>query len=203
MKIQYLLILLYAALLSISKNINALEYQANHDQTYWFYDDENSHSGMHLTRVRSNVAWGESINILTIEEKCDEPLSSIVLHSDILGSMIMKNNIDIKSWEGKEFIFKARVDNSEEFEVKTNIWFGAFNDDGKAIIHLILDAIPDKFIQLHENQVGFNKVLELTIPKSNHYYKYFEVHKRKYRMEGLVPSWIQAHSLCMDNSKNA
>ena len=28
-------------------------------------------------------------------------------------------------------------------------------------------------------------------------------HKRKYRMEGLVPSWIQAHSLCMDNSKNA
>ena len=201
MKIQYILIVLYAALLSISKNINALEYQANHDQTYWFYDDENSHSGRHLTRVRANSAWGETINIFTIENKCNESFVTLVLHSDILKDMLEDEGVAINTWNDQEFIMQAKIDDSELFDLKTFIWFGNFNDEGRAMVHLLVDEIPVEFIRLSEDQKDFNKVMQLTIPKSNKFHKYFELHHRMYRMQGLVPTWIYAYDLCMGNTE--
>ena len=202
MKIQYILIVLYASLLSISKNINALEYQANHDQTYWFYDDENSHSGRHLTRVRANVAWGESINIVSVESKCNDPFATIVLHSDILELMLKEEGKNIADWNDEEFHFEAKIDNSEKFDLKPTVWFVDFNDEGRAMVHLIFYSIPELFIRASKDQKNFNKVMELTIPKSNKFYKYFEMHERMYRMEGLVPAWIYAHDLCVTNSED-
>lgn len=197
MKKEYIFIAIYALLLGITKNLNALEYEATHENTYWFYDENNSTEDRYLGRVRSNIAWGESINLLMNQDDCSDPLATIIIHSDILKEKVAVHGDDINSWEYAKFDFLARVDDQEPFILETAILDTDFNEEGKGIFLLLLTELPEQFYMNTHNPKEFNKFLTLSVAEDNPFKPYLDEHTRMYRMQGMVPVILHMADRCL------
>ena len=193
-------------LLAFTTFSNAIEYDSLHENTYWFYDDESPVQGWHTGAVRSNIVYGDKLRFAISEKTCDQIPAMYLTLSSILISDIKNDNpdFDINSIEGNKITFKAHIDEYEPFIINATINIANEIDSFSSMFFIEFDnGMPKNFLSSKKNDPdAFIEVMMLEIPDDDDNYQYFDIKQMKFRMGGLINTWMQAHQSCLDAGEN-
>ena len=184
-------------LLFFSFSAYAVEYSAVHEDTYWFPEEERTLKGSFYGSVRSNVAWGERLSFFVSKKECDaKPVMMMTLHSKATYQLKNENkNFKLSSLEETFLYFDVQMDNEEPVVLESVIWAGREGRAENDFFIIIIREMPEYFWNPSK------KVMTMTIREDDPNRKYFDVTKRQYRMEGIVPVWMHLHDLCLEATK--
>ena len=197
MEIKFLLLVL------VSFNIFSIEYDAIHESTYWYFDEESSIEGWHVASVRSNLVYGDKLRIAIPEKNCDQiPTLYLTLSSFAIADI--KNadpNFTIESLEGEAISFKAYIGEYDPIILKASISLAEEVNSVYSVFFIEFDnGMPQEFAALKkDDSKEFVEVMELQIIKEDPIIKYFDINEIKFRMGGLVNVWMYANQICFDS----
>jgi len=197
MEIKFLLLVL------VSFNIFSIEYDAIHESTYWYFDEESSIEGWHVASVRSNLVYGDKLRIAIPEKNCDQiPTLYLTLSSFAIADI--KNadpNFTIESLEGEAISFKAYIGEYDPIILKARISLTSEVNSAYSLFFIEFDyGMPREFVALKkDDSKEFIEVMELQIIKEDPIIKYFDINEIKFRMGGLVNVWMHANQICLDS----
>jgi len=189
-------------LLAFSIYSNAIEYDSNHENTYWYYDEDSAADGWFIGTVRSNLVYGDKLRFAISNKSCDQiPAMYFTISSmEIAEIKKIDPEFNIEILEGTKITFLAHIDEFEPFVISATINIAEEIDELSSMFFIEFDdGMPRNFVSSKMNNPNeFIEVMMLEIPKSDPNYKYFDITQMKFRMGGLVNVWVYAHELCLD-----
>ncbi len=63
---------IFILFLSFTTYISAIEYDSNHENTYWYYDEDSAAEGWFIGAVRSNLVYGDKLRFAISNKSCDQ-----------------------------------------------------------------------------------------------------------------------------------
>jgi hypothetical protein len=196
---------IFILFLSFTTYISAIEYDSNHENTYWYYDEDSAAEGWFIGAVRSNLVYGDKLRFAISNKSCDQiPAMYFTLSSmEIAEIKKIDPEFNIEILEGTKITFLAHIDEFEPFVINATINIAEEIDDLSSMFFIEFDdGMPRNFVSSKKNNPNeFIEVMMLEIPESDPNYKYFDISKMKFRMGGLVNVWMHAHQLCLDSNE--
>ena len=186
-----------AICLIINLQIFGLEdYTSTHEETYWFPDRaQDLPPGMYKGSVRSNLNWGERLNLFIDDSDCGANNQSVYLTLWSNESQIIKeNNPDFKleSLLNLPLTFNATMDNGLTKIIVGFIESVLEGQQGQDVYVIYFPEMPSIFYQPPA------KIMSLSVREDDPLAKYFDGKERQYRMEGLIPVWFQLTGECLN-----
>ena len=133
---------------------SAIEYNSNHENTYWFYDDESSTDGWHIGTVRTNLVYGDKLRFAISENNCNQIPAIYYTLTSMEISNIKKNTPDfnIKTLEGTKISFKAHIDEFDPILINATINIADEIDSVSSMFFIEFDdGMPKNFVSAKKN----------------------------------------------------
>ena len=110
-------------LLTFSIYSNAIEYDSNHDNTYWYYDEDSAAEGWFIGAVRSNLVYGDKLRFAISNKSCDQiPAMYFTLSSvEIAEITKIDPEFNIDALAGTKITFLAHINDFEPFVINQTI----------------------------------------------------------------------------------
>lgn len=197
---------IFILFLSLATYISAIEYDSNHDNTYWYYDEDSAAEGWFIGAVRSNLVYGDKLRFAISNKSCDQIPAMYFTFSSMKIAEIKKidKGFNIETLEGTKIMLLAHIDEFEPFVINATINIAEEINDISSVFFIEFDdGMPRNFVSSKKNNPNeFIEVMMLEIPDFDPNYKYFDITQIKFRMGGLVNVWMHAHQLCLNSGKN-